>query len=64
MELGELCVSYLTRSGYNFTSFIQSHIASFVLLLSAWVRYAGTARSLPKRGAYALIITGQVRTPP
>ncbi|KAI9455439.1 MFS general substrate transporter [Lactarius psammicola] len=35
------------------------HIASFVLLLSAWVRYAGTARSLPKQGAYSLIIIGQ-----
>ncbi|KAI0295839.1 MFS general substrate transporter [Multifurca ochricompacta] len=35
------------------------NIATFVLLLSAWVRYAGTARSLPKGGAYALIIIGQ-----
>ncbi|KAH8994743.1 MFS general substrate transporter [Lactarius hatsudake] len=35
------------------------HLATVVLLLSAWVRYAGTARSLPKRGAYALIIIGQ-----
>ncbi|KAI9442617.1 MFS general substrate transporter [Lactarius indigo] len=30
-----------------------------VLLLSAWVRYAGTARSLSKHGAYTLIIIGQ-----
>ncbi|KAN0135398.1 MFS general substrate transporter [Lactarius tabidus] len=35
------------------------HIATFLLLLSAWVRYAGTARSLPKNGAYTLIIIGQ-----
>lgn len=34
-------------------------IATFMLLLSAWVRYAGTARSLPKQGAYALVIIGQ-----
>lgn len=47
----------------NLTSFIQCHIATFSLLLSAWVRYAGTGRSLPKHGAYALVIIGQVRTP-
>jgi len=29
-------------------------------LLSAWVRYAGTARSLSKGGAYTLILIGQV----
>ena len=46
----------------NLTSFIQCHIATFSLLLSAWVRYAGTGRSLPKHGAYALVIIGQVRT--
>ncbi|KAI0256395.1 MFS general substrate transporter [Lactifluus subvellereus] len=34
-------------------------IAAVAILLSAWVRYAGTARSLPKGGAYALIIIGQ-----
>ncbi|KAI0268881.1 MFS general substrate transporter [Gloeopeniophorella convolvens] len=34
-------------------------IATVSLLLSAWVRYAGTARSLSKHGAYALIILGQ-----
>jgi hypothetical protein len=45
------------------TVFIQCHIATFLLLLSAWVRYAGTVRSLSKHGAYTLIIIGQVRTP-
>ncbi|KAH9985811.1 MFS general substrate transporter [Russula compacta] len=34
-------------------------IAAVLLLLSAWVRYAGTARSLSIGGAYALIIMGQ-----
>ncbi|KAI0268875.1 MFS general substrate transporter [Gloeopeniophorella convolvens] len=34
-------------------------IATVALLISAWVRYAGTARSLSKSGAYALIILGQ-----
>jgi len=34
-------------------------IATVLLLLSAWVRYAGTARSLPKGGAYTLILIGQ-----
>ncbi|KAI0043663.1 MFS general substrate transporter [Auriscalpium vulgare] len=34
-------------------------IATVALIISAWVRYAGTARSLPKHGAYALIILGQ-----
>ena len=47
----------------NLTFFIQCHLATFSLLLSAWVRYAGTGRSLPKHGAYALVIIGQVRTP-
>ncbi|KAI9437900.1 MFS general substrate transporter [Russula earlei] len=34
-------------------------IATGLLLLSAWVRYAGTARSLSKGGAYTLIFLGQ-----
>ncbi|KAI0265746.1 major facilitator superfamily domain-containing protein, partial [Russula aff. rugulosa BPL654] len=34
-------------------------IASALILLSAWIRYAGTSRSLSKGGAYSLIIIGQ-----
>ncbi|KAH9979057.1 MFS general substrate transporter [Lactifluus volemus] len=34
-------------------------IATATLLLSAWIRYAGTAQSLPKGGAYAFLIIGQ-----
>jgi len=34
-------------------------VATILLLLSGWIRYAGTARSLSKGGAYALIILGQ-----
>jgi len=40
----------------------QCDIATLLLLLSAWVRYAGTSRSLSKGGAYSLIIIGQVST--
>ena len=40
---------------------MQCDIATILLLLSGWVRYAGTVRSLSKGGAYALIILGQVR---
>ncbi|EIM82916.1 MFS general substrate transporter [Stereum hirsutum FP-91666 SS1] len=35
------------------------YIACGGLLVSAWVRYAGTAHSLPMNGAYALLIIGQ-----
>jgi len=38
----------------------QCNIATLLLLSSAWVRYAGTTRSLSKDGAYAFIITAQV----
>jgi len=34
-------------------------VAAVLLLVSAWIRYAGTVRSLSKGGAYALIIIGQ-----
>ncbi|KAL5499054.1 hypothetical protein ACEPAH_1572 [Sanghuangporus vaninii] len=34
-------------------------IGTGFLILSAWIRYAGTARSLNSRGAYALLIIGQ-----
>lgn len=34
-------------------------IATALVLLSAWIRYAGTSRSLSKGGAYSLIIIGQ-----
>ena len=39
---------------------VQCDIASALILLSAWIRYAGTSRSLSKGGAYSLIIIGQV----
>jgi hypothetical protein len=41
-------------------SLVQCDIATVLMLLSAWVRYAGTSRSLSKGGAYFLIIIGQV----
>ncbi|KAF9010646.1 major facilitator superfamily domain-containing protein [Cyathus striatus] len=34
-------------------------LGAVALVLSAWIRYAGTARSLSPRGAYALLIIGQ-----
>lgn len=45
-------------------SLAQCDIATALILLSAWVRFAGTSRSLPKGGAYALILFGQVRNDP
>ena len=46
---------------------VQCDIASALILLSAWIRFAGTSRSLSKGGAYSFIIIGQVgenpRTP-
>lgn len=35
-------------------------IGTVFLIASAWVRYAGTIRSLSSGGAYALLIIGQV----
>ncbi|KZV63361.1 MFS general substrate transporter [Peniophora sp. CONT] len=35
------------------------YIGAVLLVISAWVRYAGTARSLPTGGSYALVILGQ-----
>ena len=35
-----------------------------MMILSAWVRYAGTARSLSSGGAYALLMVGQVGSLP
>ncbi|PPQ93805.1 hypothetical protein CVT25_013514 [Psilocybe cyanescens] len=34
-------------------------IGAVALILSAWIRYSGTARSLSPRGSYALLILGQ-----
>ena len=45
---------------YLLISLAQCDIASALILLSAWIRYAGTSRSLSKGGAYSLIIIGQV----
>ncbi|KAK7057238.1 MFS general substrate transporter [Favolaschia claudopus] len=35
-------------------------IGAVALLISAWIRYSGTVRSLPSGGAYALLFLGQV----
>lgn len=43
---------------------IQSVFGSVVMVLSAWLRYAGTARGLSTDGAYALMIIAQVRAFP
>ena len=50
----------LTDAVHLLISTLQCDIATLLLLLSAWVRYAGTARTLSKGGAYTLIIIGQV----
>jgi hypothetical protein len=49
-----------SHASHRLISLVQCDIATLLLLLSAWVRYAGTSRSLSKNGAYALIIIGQV----
>lgn len=40
--------------------FGKCYIGGILLIVSAWVRYAGTAKSLSVGGAYSLVITGQV----
>ena len=39
---------------------LQCDVGAVFLIVSAWVRYAGTAHSLSPNGAYALLIFGQV----
>ena len=39
---------------------LQCDVGAVCLIVSAWVRYAGTAPSLSPNGAYALLIFGQV----
>ncbi len=41
----------------------QYFIGAAFLILSSWVRFAGTAKSLDASGAYALLVLGQVREP-
>lgn len=48
-----------TRAHF-FIPLVQCDIATVLILVSAWVRYAGTPRTLSKGGAYSLIIIGQV----
>ena len=50
----------LTDTVHLLISTLQCDIATLLLLLSAWIRYAGTAQTLSKGGAYTLIIIGQV----
>ncbi|KIP09398.1 hypothetical protein PHLGIDRAFT_11937 [Phlebiopsis gigantea 11061_1 CR5-6] len=52
----------LTRYGILKTPSCASQCCSgaVVMLFSAWIRYAGTAESLPEGGAYALITLGQI----
>ena len=39
---------------------LQCDVGAVCLIISAWVRYAGTSRSLSNNGAYTLLIFGQV----
>ncbi|EKM52316.1 uncharacterized protein PHACADRAFT_211587 [Phanerochaete carnosa HHB-10118-sp] len=39
---------------------ISCYIATFFLLVSGWIRYAGTVRSLDSDGSYALQMVGQL----
>jgi MFS transporter, FLVCR family, MFS-domain-containing protein 7 len=54
-----MCASFPTSLDYN-TYHPQCQIAAPLLLVSAWVRYAGTVRGIPVNGSYALLIIGQV----
>jgi len=36
------------------------YIGSIALILSAWIRFSGTARSLSRNGAYTLLLIGQI----
>jgi MFS transporter, FLVCR family, MFS-domain-containing protein 7 len=55
------CVCFVSfYAVYTLILLVQCDIATALLLLSAWVRYAGTSRSLSKGGAYSLIFIGQV----
>jgi MFS transporter, FLVCR family, MFS-domain-containing protein 7 len=42
---------------------LQCDVAAVSLVITAWLRYAGTIRSLDTDSSYALLITGQVRIP-
>jgi len=57
-------VPCLVYAVHLLTSLVQCDIAAALILLSAWVRYAGTSRSLSQGGAYFLIIIGQVGKAP
>lgn|SRR6266478_2319406 len=57
----EMCMIYvLFHVVHLLIPLVQCDIATATLLLSAWVRYTGTSRSLSKGGAYSFIIIGQV----
>ena len=59
----EMCTCRVSsHAAHLLISTEQCDIATILLLLSAWVRYAGTSRSLSKGGAYSLLIIGQVST--
>jgi hypothetical protein len=60
----DVYVPYLAYAMHLLISLAQCDIATVLILISAWVRFAGTSRSLPKGGAYTLILIGQVGNDP
>ena len=55
------CVGCCLQFGqFHYSRILQCDIGTVCLFISAWVRYAGTARSLSPNSAYALLIVGQV----
>ncbi|CCM01685.1 uncharacterized protein FIBRA_03749 [Fibroporia radiculosa] len=56
LPVSAIVPSVYTRLGLRQTCYI----GGVLLLASAWVRYAGTASSLSVRGAYALVLIGQL----
>jgi hypothetical protein len=57
------CVGLFLPSSYLscLTKDFKCDIGVVAMILSAWIRYAGTAKSLSPKGAYALLMVGQVR---
>lgn len=55
-----MCMFHVSPIRVHLIPILQCDIATILILISAWVRYAGTPRSLSKGGAYSLIIFGQV----
>ena len=55
-----MCKLFIIIKRFHVLGNLQCDIGAVSLIISAWVRYAGTSRSLSSNGAYTLLIFGQV----